>query len=125
MWNAIKCFYYYYYLLNTHAKTRLTDPSAFEGLVRSFISFPLSFLIRLSSVDWPSWRSGRHWRSFSRFPLGKSFCLGHTCFNSYFDLFVLGSTLRLYFCPGQELGASSSAFCFKRDLRRRRGMSGM
>jgi len=78
--------YYYYYLLNTHARTRLTEPSVLEGLVRSFILSPLSFLIRLSSVDWPSWRSERHWSRFSRFPLGKNVCHDHTCFNSYFDL---------------------------------------
>jgi len=79
-------YWYYYYLLNKHARTRLTEPSVLESLVRSFIFSPLSFLIRLLSVDWPSWRSERHWPSFSRFPLGKSFCHDHTCFNSYFDL---------------------------------------
>jgi len=47
--------------------------SALEGLVRGFISSPLSFLIRLSSVDWPSWRSESHRRSFPRFSLGKAF----------------------------------------------------
>ena len=49
---------------------RDSEPSALEGLIRGFISSPLSFLKRVSSVDWPSWRSERHGRSFPRFPLG-------------------------------------------------------
>jgi len=85
---------------------------------------PYYILISLSSVYWPSWRIESHRRSFPRFSLGKSFCLDHSCFNSYFDLFVLGSTLRLYFCSGQEREASSSGVCFKWDLRKRRVMSG-
>jgi hypothetical protein len=89
------------------------EPSALEGLVRGFISTPLSFVKRLSSVDWPSWRSERHGRSFPRFSLRKNFCLDHSCFGSCFDLFVLGSTLRLDFCPGKERGAPSSAVCFQ------------
>ena len=88
-------------------------PSAMEGLVRGFIFSPLPFLIRLSNVVWPSWKIESHKRSYPRFSLGKSFCLDHSCFNSYFDLFVLGSTLRLYFCSGQEREASSSGVCFK------------
>jgi len=79
-------YWYYYYLLNKHARTRLTEPSVLEGLLRSFTLSPLSFLIRLLSVDWPSWRSEKHWPSFSRFPLGKSPFHHHSCFNSYFDL---------------------------------------
>jgi len=65
-------------------------------------------------------------RSFRRFPLRKFFffCPDYSCFNSCSDLFVFGSNLQLYFCPGQERGAPSLAVSFKRDLRRRRGMSG-
>jgi len=100
------------------------EPSALEGLVRGFISSPLSFLTRLSSVDWSAWRSEKHGRSFLRFPLRERICLARSCFYSCFDLFVLGSTLRLYFCPGQERGAPSSAVFLNRDLRRLRGMSG-
>ena len=85
-----------------------SEPSALEVLVRRFISCRLSFLKRLSSVDWPSWRSERHGRRFPRFPLRKRFCLDRSCY-----LFVLGSNLRLHFCPGQERGAPSSAVCFQ------------
>ena len=101
-----------------------SEPSALEGLLQGFISSPLSFLIRLSSVDWPSRRSERHGHSLLRFPLQKRFCLDHSCFNSCFDLFILGSTLQLSFCLGQEWGAPYSAVSFKRDLCRRQGMSG-
>ena len=62
--------------------------------------------------------------AFRGFLWGKVICLDHSCFNSYFDLFVLDSTLLIYHCPGQERGAPSSAVCVKRDLRRRRGMYG-
>ena len=89
------------------------EPSTLEGLVRGFISTPLSFVKRLSSVDWPSWRSERHGCTFPRFSLRKNFCLDHSCFGSCFDLFVLGSTLRLDFCPGKEQEAPSSAVCFQ------------
>ena len=71
-----------FYLEADSSYFRDSEPSALEGLVRGFISSPLSFLIRLSSVDWPSWRSERHGRCFQRFPLWKDFCLSHFCFNS-------------------------------------------
>jgi len=51
--------------------------------------------------------------AFRGFLSGKVFCLDHYRFNSCFDLFVLGSTLRLYFCSGQERGAPSSAVSFQ------------
>ena len=89
------------------------ESSALEGMVRGFISSPLSFPKRLMSVEWPSWRSERRGHSFPRFPLRKRFCFDHPCFNSCFDLFILGSTLRLYFCLGQERGAPSSSVCFQ------------
>ena len=51
--------------------------------------------------------------AFRGFLFGNAFCLDHSCFNSCFDLFVLGSTLRLYFCPGKERGAPTSVVCFQ------------
>jgi hypothetical protein len=75
------------------------EPSALEDLVRGFISSPLSSLILLSSVDWPSWRGERHGGRFPRIPVWTRCCLWHSCINSCFHLFVLGSTRRLYFCP--------------------------
>ena len=51
----------------------VSEPSTLECLVRGFISSPLSFLISLSSVDWPSWRSERHGLSFPRFSRGNAF----------------------------------------------------
>jgi len=46
---------------------------------------------------------------FRGFLWGNTFFLDHSCFNSCFDLFVLGSTLRLYFCSRQERRAPSPA----------------
>ena len=101
----------------------MDESSALKGPVRGFISSPLSFPVRLSSVDWPSWRSKRHERSFQRFPLRKRL-LSYSCFNSC-----------LIFSSWVQLSDSTSAWgrseelllqllSSKRDLRRRRDMSG-
>jgi len=59
---------------------------------------------------------------FRGFLDGNVLCPDHSCFYSSLDLIILGSTLRIYFCPGQEREAPSLAVHPKRDLRRRRDM---
>ena len=50
---------------------------------------------------------------FRGFLCGNVLCPDHSCFYSCLDLIVLGSTLRIYFCPGQERGAPSLAVLFQ------------
>ena len=90
--------------------TYCNEPSALEGLVRGFIFSPLSFLIKLSSVDWPSWRSERHGPSFPRFPLGKRHLSRSLLFQLLFWSFRLGSNSPTLLLPGA--GARSSFFSF-------------
>jgi len=62
------------------------------------------------------------WAVYRRFLCGYVLWPDHSCFYSCLDLIVLGSTLWIYFCPGQERGAPSLAVLPKRDLRKRRDM---
>ena len=67
---------------------------------------PLFFLIRLSSVDWPQWRSERDGRCFPRFPVGKR-VLTQPLLSQI--LFLLGSS---WFGLSGRPGTRSSFFSF-------------
>jgi len=83
------------------------EPSALEGLVQSFITSPLSFLIRLSSVDWPSWRSERNGRNFCEVSSGEK----------TFVSLTLISTPVLIFSSWVQLSDSTSARGRSEELR--------
>ena len=91
--------------------TAYVEPSALEVVVRGIISSLLSFLIRLSSVDWPSWRSERHGHCFPRFPPGKRHLYRSLLFLLLLWSLRLGFKTPTLFLPGA--GARRSLFsCF-------------
>jgi len=84
------------------------EPSALEGLFRGFFPSPLSFLKSQSSVDWSSWRSERHGRSFMRIPKRKRLLSRSLLFQPLFWSFRPGFNSATLLVPGA--GARSACF---------------